>query len=230
MQVLQTSIFLKYRPLFTFLQRHASSVANELQRAYVGAARTYYETGFRRYIRSLGYVKVLCSLNKAIQSHIHGCQARAVENADLITAGAGEAKEDADVDFDRLGNSRINGPNIVLTHIAEDKSYVSILLWRSCYRLNITTERAYRGSGPIIAPCPHGQRQCGIHFRNVILLCRVPRTHAPTTDDWVHTFSCLTVIAHGRQLRRWSLGRRLGLWCPFTTTNQYRKHYDLDRP
>ncbi|EPT03684.1 hypothetical protein FOMPIDRAFT_1035291 [Fomitopsis schrenkii] len=106
MQVLQTSIFHKYRPLFTFLQRHAASVANEVQRAYVGAARTYYETGFRRYIRSLGYVK-----------------ARTVEKTDLITAHVGEAKEDADVDFDRLGNSRINGPSVVLAHIAEDKSY-----------------------------------------------------------------------------------------------------------
>ena len=30
----------------------------ELQRAYVGAARLYYETGFRRYARSLGVIKV----------------------------------------------------------------------------------------------------------------------------------------------------------------------------
>jgi len=106
MQVMQMSIFLKYKPLFVFLQRQASSVANEVQRAYVGAARTYYETGFRRYIRSLGYVK-----------------ARTVDKADLITAGAAEAKEEAQVDFDRLGSSRINGPGVVLAHIAEDKSF-----------------------------------------------------------------------------------------------------------
>lgn len=49
-----------------------------------------------------------------------------MEKTDLITAGAGEAKEDANVDFDRLGHSRINGPSVVLAHIAEDKSYVSI--------------------------------------------------------------------------------------------------------
>ncbi|KAH9938264.1 Sac2 family-domain-containing protein [Fomitopsis serialis] len=106
MQVLQMSIFLKYKPLFVFLQRQASSVANEVQRAYVGAARTYYETGFRRYIRSLGYVK-----------------ARTIDKADLITAGAAEVKEEAEVDFDRLGSSRINGPGVVLAHIAEDKSF-----------------------------------------------------------------------------------------------------------
>lgn len=58
MQVIQTSVLLKYRPLFLFLQRKASPVASEVQRAYVGAARVYYETGFRRYVRSLGWIKV----------------------------------------------------------------------------------------------------------------------------------------------------------------------------
>jgi vacuolar protein sorting-associated protein 52 len=58
MQVMQTSILLKYRPLFGFLQRQAPNVAHEVQRSYVGAARMYYETGFRRYIRSLGVIKV----------------------------------------------------------------------------------------------------------------------------------------------------------------------------
>ena len=57
LSVIQTSVFLKYRSLFAFLQRQAPSVANEIQRAYVGAARTYFETGFRRYIRSLNWIK-----------------------------------------------------------------------------------------------------------------------------------------------------------------------------
>lgn len=58
MQVIQTSVLLKYRTLYSFLRHHAPAVANELQRSYVGAARVYYETGFRRYIRSLGVIKV----------------------------------------------------------------------------------------------------------------------------------------------------------------------------
>ena len=58
MQVIQTSVLLKYSPLYAFLQRHASNVAHELQRSYIGAARMYYETGFRRYARSLGVIKV----------------------------------------------------------------------------------------------------------------------------------------------------------------------------
>lgn len=58
MQVIQTSVLLKYKPLFSFLQRQAPNVAHEVQRSYVGAARVYYETGFRRYVRSLGWIKV----------------------------------------------------------------------------------------------------------------------------------------------------------------------------
>jgi hypothetical protein len=58
MQVMQTSVLLKYKPLFAFLQRQAPNVAQEVQRSYVGAARVYYETGFRRYARSLGWIKV----------------------------------------------------------------------------------------------------------------------------------------------------------------------------
>jgi len=58
MQVIQTSVLLKYSPLYSFLRRQAPAVAIELKRSYIGAARVYYETGFRRYARSLGVVKV----------------------------------------------------------------------------------------------------------------------------------------------------------------------------
>lgn len=58
MQVLQTSILIKYRPLYEFLQSQAKDVSREIQSAYVAAARVYYETGFRRYTRILGWVKV----------------------------------------------------------------------------------------------------------------------------------------------------------------------------
>lgn len=58
MHVIQTTVFLKYRPLYAFLLRRAVNVATEIQKAYIAAARTYYETGFRRYMRSLGWIKV----------------------------------------------------------------------------------------------------------------------------------------------------------------------------
>lgn len=58
MHVIQTTVFLKYRSLYAFLLRNAVNVATEVQKAYVATARTYYETGFRRYMRSLGWIKV----------------------------------------------------------------------------------------------------------------------------------------------------------------------------
>lgn len=58
MQVLQTSGFLKYRALFGFLKRQAEPVATEIQESYIAVTRTYYETAFRRYIRSLGWLRV----------------------------------------------------------------------------------------------------------------------------------------------------------------------------
>lgn len=53
---------MKYRPLYTFLQRHAPNVAHEVQRAYAAAVRTYFETGFRRYLRGLSWIKVSLGL------------------------------------------------------------------------------------------------------------------------------------------------------------------------
>ncbi|KAH9951693.1 Sac2 family-domain-containing protein [Amylocystis lapponica] len=106
MQVVQTSILLKYHALFVFLQRFAPAVANEIQRAYVGAARTYFETGFRRYIRSLGYLK-----------------ARSVESADTIVVGAGESGPEPEVEVDRLSYAQIDGPGVAMAYMVDDKAY-----------------------------------------------------------------------------------------------------------
>ncbi|MBW0524702.1 hypothetical protein O181_064417 [Austropuccinia psidii MF-1] len=57
LQITQSSFLLKYRPLFAFLQRHSARIAHEVQKAYVGTARWYFETGFRRYVRALEKIK-----------------------------------------------------------------------------------------------------------------------------------------------------------------------------
>ncbi|THH02739.1 hypothetical protein EW026_g183 [Hermanssonia centrifuga] len=106
--VIQSSIFLKYRSLYAFLQRQAPPVAGEVQRAYVGVARTYFETGFRRYIRSLGWIK-----------------ARTTEKVDTIVTGAGESvqQQESEVDVERLAYARIDGPGPVLSYMADDKTH-----------------------------------------------------------------------------------------------------------
>ncbi|QRV73031.1 vacuolar protein sorting-associated protein, Vps52/Sac2 family protein [Ceratobasidium sp. AG-Ba] len=103
MHVLQTSVFLKYRPLFGFLQRHAPSIAQEFQHAYVAAARLYYETGFRRYTRSLGYIK-----------------ARTVDKHTLIGALPSDAVPDPPPPTDRLQYSKLEGPGVTLAYMADD--------------------------------------------------------------------------------------------------------------
>ncbi|KAF8663429.1 hypothetical protein AX16_000999 [Volvariella volvacea WC 439] len=126
MQVMQTSIILKYAPLFSFLQRQAPNVAQELQRSYIGAARVYYETGFRRYARSLTAVK-----------------ARTIEKFTLITA-----KEESPIDPQRLAHASIDGPGVTLSYMADDRNHKEPLeaLWRSLLLVfmdNATSEYAF---------------------------------------------------------------------------------------
>jgi len=119
MQVIQTSVLLKYAPLFAFLQRQAPAVATELQRAYVGAARVYYETGFRRYARSLGVIKV--SLNPF---YLFPClttvKARTVEKFETLV----NIQSDASINLERLQHSKIDGPGATLAYMADNKTHV----------------------------------------------------------------------------------------------------------
>ncbi|KJA29930.1 hypothetical protein HYPSUDRAFT_153092 [Hypholoma sublateritium FD-334 SS-4] len=102
MQVIQTSVLLKYGSLFAFLKRQAPAVSTELQRAYVGAARLYYETGFRRYARSLGVIK-----------------ARSLDKFETLTTMQSEAT----MKLERLQYAKINGPGVTLAYMADDKTH-----------------------------------------------------------------------------------------------------------
>ncbi|KAJ7498765.1 vacuolar sorting protein [Mycena latifolia] len=104
MQVIQTSVLLKYRPLFAFLQRQAPNVASEIQRSYVGAARVYYETGFRRYARSLSWIK-----------------SRSVEKLETIVSS--EREREMTVDPERFEYAKIEGPGVTLAYMADDKTH-----------------------------------------------------------------------------------------------------------
>ncbi|KAJ1027526.1 hypothetical protein NDA18_003529 [Ustilago nuda] len=54
LQVLQNSVLLRHhKPFYAFLARQMPRVAIDVQRSYVQAARLYFETAFRRYVRSL---------------------------------------------------------------------------------------------------------------------------------------------------------------------------------
>ncbi|CAO1619158.1 unnamed protein product [Parajaminaea phylloscopi] len=58
LQVLQTSVLIPHhQPLYAFLARQMPRIAIDVQRSYVSAARLFFETGFRRYARSLGQIQ-----------------------------------------------------------------------------------------------------------------------------------------------------------------------------
>ncbi|KAJ3564831.1 hypothetical protein NP233_g8034 [Leucocoprinus birnbaumii] len=138
MQVLQTSVLLKYSPLYAFLHRQAHDVALEVQRSYVGAARLYYETGFRRYSRSLSYVK-----------------SRTTEKFENIVASNNE--RDLKLDLDRLAHSRVDGPAVTLAYMADDKSYREPVeaMYRSLFVVfmdNTTAEYAFLSAFFNVAP------------------------------------------------------------------------------
>ncbi|KAF8318104.1 Vps52-domain-containing protein [Clavulina sp. PMI_390] len=111
LHVIQTSIFInKYLPLFQFLQRRAKGTADEFRAAYVRSAKLYYETGMRRYTRSLGYVKT-----------------RVTETPSLIgNVGSGPEPESSfKVDDERLSHGKIDGPSVMLAYQADDKAYLA---------------------------------------------------------------------------------------------------------
>ncbi|KAI0307267.1 vacuolar sorting protein [Multifurca ochricompacta] len=106
MHVMQTTVFLKYRPLYTFLLRRAVNVATEVQKAYVASARVYYETGFRRYMRSLGWIK-----------------ARTTEKDPGLASGLDSPERQTETYLRRLNHARIEGPGVTLAYMADDKTH-----------------------------------------------------------------------------------------------------------
>lgn len=55
--VMQTSLLLKYQPFYSFLLRQSPRHAKQVERGYVNAARSYYETAMRRYARALSTIR-----------------------------------------------------------------------------------------------------------------------------------------------------------------------------
>lgn len=101
MLVLQSGVLRKYRPLFTFLQRQSPNVATEIQKTYIGIARTYYEVGFRRYLRALTWIK-----------------SRTVEKFEPMATASGTVTDNA-----RLAYGLVEGPTVTLAFLADNKTY-----------------------------------------------------------------------------------------------------------
>lgn len=130
MHVLQTTVFLKYRPLYAFLLRNAANVATEVQKAYVATARTYYETGFRRYMRSLGWIKVCENVRQFRAPFVlrRVMQARSIEKDPGLVSALDSPEKQTETYLERLSHARIEGPGATLAYMADDKTFVIILM------------------------------------------------------------------------------------------------------
>ncbi|KAF8341320.1 Sac2 family-domain-containing protein [Cantharellus anzutake] len=110
-QVLQTTLFInKYLPLYRFLQRRAHPTADEIKNTYMRCTKLYYETGMRRYTRSLGHIK-----------------AKIAEAATLIGAPstATSGPQDSKVDDGRLAHGKMDGPGVILAYQADEKTFTA---------------------------------------------------------------------------------------------------------
>lgn len=125
LQILQTSILLPHHaPLYGFLARQMPRIAIDVQRAYVSAARLYFETGFRRYARSLN----------TIAKRGYAADTGGIGNiADLgggLLGGPSAGQADAWItSTDRLQYANFEGPGVTLGYQADDSKYVSIMMW-----------------------------------------------------------------------------------------------------
>jgi hypothetical protein len=105
LQVTQSSFLLKYRSLFAFLQRHSARIAHEVQKAYVGTARWYFETSFRRYVRALEKIKARGWAKVGLVGDLQPTT-RALDNS-------------------LISQAKLDGADVVLAYLAEDSSFVS---------------------------------------------------------------------------------------------------------
>ncbi|PWN33922.1 uncharacterized protein FA14DRAFT_66301 [Meira miltonrushii] len=129
--ILQAVLLKSYRPLFMFLSHHAPRVAIDVQRAYVAAARLYFETGFRRYERSLGNLR---DREKSKRGESSTSSLSFIDPAGkavgLSTFGGLSGSSSATVndpwapDISQLDNAKIaDGPAVFLAYLADDSSY-----------------------------------------------------------------------------------------------------------
>ncbi|WWC90632.1 uncharacterized protein L201_005568 [Kwoniella dendrophila CBS 6074] len=125
--ILQNSLLLRYQPFYQFLYNHSpdnSNLAKQVERGYVNASRSYYETAFRRYTRSLSAIKLrITEKNELIGSTATpvpdpSSQSNTNDYARTSLNGINKDKlKFKDLDMDDEDSS------VILAYMADDKDY-----------------------------------------------------------------------------------------------------------
>lgn len=146
LSILQTSILVKYRSFFAFLQRHAARAAHEVQKAYVSTVQWYYETGFRRYVRALERIRARSvakedpigvagnaesplseSLQRCAIFELKAVTAIALLSRRNMTLGldSPRASIDASTGQAQTSPSQAEDTGIILAYMADERDFVS---------------------------------------------------------------------------------------------------------
>lgn len=133
LQIVQTSVLLPHHaPLYGFLARQMPRVAIDVQRAYVSAARLYFETGFRRYARSLNQISKRGWAEDASASgniaDVGGGGVGGLLGVGGSTSTA-SGKDAWTTSSDRLQYASFQGPGVTLAYQADDSKFVSGVAW-----------------------------------------------------------------------------------------------------
>ncbi|WWC71486.1 uncharacterized protein I206_105444 [Kwoniella pini CBS 10737] len=126
--ILQNNLLLKYQPFYEFLYKHNGKIAKTVERGYVNAARSYYETGFRRYARSLS----LINSRNIEKSELIGTLSTSSDSSTIIgngnSNGKGQWNDDDDnaekLKFKDLDIEDEDG-SVVLGYMSDDKDFRS---------------------------------------------------------------------------------------------------------
>ncbi|KAL1934757.1 hypothetical protein VTP01DRAFT_6939 [Rhizomucor pusillus] len=117
-QIMQQSVFLKYKELHQFVIERHQDAASEIRQTYINALRWYFHNHFERYSRGLSKLQTVT----ADKTDLIGVEEN--QRKSLLFGGAKVALKDKVNVFalgDRSDALRMQDQSVILVHVAEDK-------------------------------------------------------------------------------------------------------------
>ncbi|SAL98829.1 hypothetical protein [Absidia glauca] len=134
-QIMQQSVFLKYKELHMFVMERHQDVAAEIRQTYINSLRWYFHNHFDRYAKGLAKLQMAA----ADKSDLIGAEEQGRKGGGLFGSSKTTLKDKTNLFSlgDRMDTLRLQDPGVILVHVAEDKDmrYQFEQLFRS---LNLT--------------------------------------------------------------------------------------------
>ncbi|KAG2187646.1 hypothetical protein INT44_005336 [Umbelopsis vinacea] len=117
-QILQQSVFLKYKALYHFVTARHHEAATEIRQTYINTMRWYFYNHFDRYHKGL----VKLQSNIADKTDLIGVE-ESVKKGGLFSSGKPSIRDKTNVFAlgDRIETLRAHDAGVILVHIAEDE-------------------------------------------------------------------------------------------------------------